>query len=92
MEAAVRSYHRAVRRFADMPTLEVCYSLAEMDEVMQRYRSRLAPSRPKRLARGLAKARTRDNPGHPRRVRLERRARQNMSSTAANVLVIRRIR
>jgi uncharacterized protein (DUF2252 family) len=46
----------------------------------------------KRLARGLAKARTRDDLGHPRRVRLERRARRNMSSTAATVLVIRRVR
>jgi hypothetical protein len=54
--------------------------------------SRLAPNRRKRLARGLARARTRDDLGHPRRVRLERRARRSMSSTAANVLVIRRIR
>ena len=65
--AAAREYQRAMRAFAEMPTLQVWYARADVEEVLQRYESELAPARRKRLTRGVAKARTRDNLGALRR-------------------------
>jgi uncharacterized protein (DUF2252 family) len=62
VEAAVRSYQRAMCRFAEMTNLEVWYSLAD-EAVMRRYQRRMGPVRRKRVTRGLARARTRDNLG-----------------------------
>src|SRR5918997_4286664 len=64
-EAAVRAvgrgYRRAMRRFAEMTTLEVWYVQADVDELRARYLEDLSASRRKRLDHTLAKARTRDN-------------------------------
>ncbi|TQM13631.1 DUF2252 domain-containing protein [Pseudonocardia kunmingensis] len=59
----VRSYREAMRRFARQRGLEVWYARADVDEIRARYEDALAASRRKRVARDLAKARTRDNLG-----------------------------
>jgi uncharacterized protein (DUF2252 family) len=67
LRAATREYQRAMRAFADMPTLQVWYAHAEVEEILRRYDSEMAPARRKRVDRGLAKARSRDNLGALRR-------------------------
>jgi uncharacterized protein (DUF2252 family) len=67
LRAVVREYQRAIRAFAQMPTLQVWYARADVEAVLQRYESEMTPTRRKRVARGLAKARTRDNLGALRR-------------------------
>jgi uncharacterized protein (DUF2252 family) len=61
--AGVAAYRRAMREFADMTTLEVWYARADMDSVQARVDEHLNRERRKRLARSMAKARTRDNLG-----------------------------
>jgi len=61
--AAVASYRRAIREFADTTTLEVWYAHADMDSVQDRVDEQLDRERRKQLARTMAKARTRDNLG-----------------------------
>ncbi|GAA1306232.1 DUF2252 domain-containing protein [Pseudonocardia xinjiangensis] len=67
LRTAAREYQRAMHSFAGMPTLEVWYARADVEEIRRRYESQLAATGRKRLARGLAKARTRDNLGALRR-------------------------
>jgi uncharacterized protein (DUF2252 family) len=59
--AAARSYREAMRGFAGQRGLEVWYARADVEEIRARYEN--TAQRRKRLARGLAKARTRDNIG-----------------------------
>ncbi|HEY4417891.1 MAG TPA: DUF2252 domain-containing protein [Pseudonocardia sp.] len=61
--ATVAAYRRAMREFADTTTLEVWYAHADMDSVQARVDEHLDRDRRKRLARSMAKARTRDNLG-----------------------------
>ncbi|MFD1515894.1 DUF2252 domain-containing protein [Pseudonocardia yunnanensis] len=61
--ATVAAYRRAMREFADATTLEVWYAHADMDSVQARVDEHLDRERRKRLARSMAKARTRDNLG-----------------------------
>ena len=67
LRAVLREYQRAMRGFAEMPTLQVWYAHAEVEAARRRYVGDLAPKRRRRLDRGLAKARTRDNLGALRR-------------------------
>lgn len=67
LRAAAQEYQRAMRAFAGMPTLQVWYARADVEEILRRYQSEMASARRKRLDRGLAKARTRDNLGALRR-------------------------
>lgn len=62
VETAARSYRHAMRRFAAMTTLDVWYARADVEEIRGRYERELGKGR-KRVDRGLAKARTRDNLG-----------------------------
>jgi uncharacterized protein (DUF2252 family) len=59
--AAVSRYRQAMRRFAGMTDLDVWYAHADMDEVRAQFESKLAPRQRKMVAKGLAKARTRDS-------------------------------
>jgi uncharacterized protein (DUF2252 family) len=71
LRAATREYQRAMRAFAAMPTLEVWYAHTDVEAILQRYESEMAPVRRRRLDKGLAKARTRDNLGALRRFATE---------------------
>ena len=59
--AAVRRYRDAMAEFAGMPTLEVWYARAEVDEVRAVAESRLSARRKKNLDKTLAKARSSDS-------------------------------
>lgn len=61
--SSVAAYRMAMRAFADRPTLEVWYAVAEMDELQKRLASKLGGGRRKALARNIAKAHTKDNLG-----------------------------
>ncbi len=61
--AAVRQYRESMRAFAEMPTLEVWYAIADVERVQQRIAAEMPASARKATARGLAKARTRDHLG-----------------------------
>jgi uncharacterized protein (DUF2252 family) len=63
VRAVGRGYRRAMRRFAEMTTLEVWYVQADVDELRARYLEDFGRSRRKRVDRTFAKARTRDNLG-----------------------------
>ena len=63
VETAGRSYREAIRAFAGMPNLEVWYALADVEQVKGQVEDQLNRERRKRLDKGLAKARTRDNLG-----------------------------
>ncbi|WP_067723155.1 DUF2252 domain-containing protein [Nocardia yamanashiensis] len=63
VEAAVRAYRLAMRRFADMGTLEVWYARADIDSLESLTAVRLRHAQRKRLARSSAKARSKDNLG-----------------------------
>ncbi len=58
--SAGRGYRQAMREFAGMTNLAVWYAHVDIDEVMQKYRSMLEPSRAKLTEQMLAKARARD--------------------------------
>jgi uncharacterized protein (DUF2252 family) len=63
VEAAARTYREAMRRFAEMPTVDVWYAHAEAEQIEAILTSRLKARGRKRLGRGFAKARTRDHLG-----------------------------
>jgi uncharacterized protein (DUF2252 family) len=54
-------YRTAMRQFAGMSDLDVWYSIADMEEFRQLYKSRLSSRQRKQVSKGLAKARTRDS-------------------------------
>jgi uncharacterized protein (DUF2252 family) len=59
--AAVTRYRQAMRSFAGMTNLDVWYAHADMDQIHAQFESRLQPRQRKNVAKGLAKARTRDS-------------------------------
>ena len=59
--AAVARYRQAMRSFAGMTDLDVWYAHADMDQLRAQFESRLQPRQRKTVAKGLAKARTRDS-------------------------------
>ena len=61
--AAVAAYRHAMREFAELPTLQVWYAMAEMEALQARLAPQLDRSRRKNLARTVSKARTKDNLG-----------------------------
>ena len=61
--AAVAAYRQAMREFAELPTLQVWYAMAEMEALQARLAPQLDRSRRKNLARTVSKARTKDNLG-----------------------------
>src|SRR6266700_2676182 len=61
VQRAVRRYRLAMAEFAGQPNLAVWYASADVESVRQRLAQRLAPQQSKRLAKGVAKARTKDS-------------------------------
>ncbi len=59
--AAVTRYRQAMRSFAGMTDLDVWYAHADMDQLRAQFESQLQPRQRKTVAKGLAKARTRDS-------------------------------
>jgi uncharacterized protein (DUF2252 family) len=59
--AAVARYRQAMRSFAGMTNLDVWYAHADMDQLRAQFESQLQPRQRKTVAKGLAKARTRDS-------------------------------
>jgi uncharacterized protein (DUF2252 family) len=63
VESAARTYRETMHTFAERPTLDVWYAFAEADQIKALLTPQLKTSGRKRLGRGFAKARTRDNLG-----------------------------
>src|SRR5262249_26294551 len=61
VRAAAARYRIAMRTFSGQSNLEVFYASADVGELQQRLRDRLASRERARLAKGAAKARTRDS-------------------------------
>ena len=61
VEATVREYREAMREFAAMGHLEVCYASVDVDALLERFGSQVDPKRVRALERNVAKARTRDS-------------------------------
>jgi uncharacterized protein (DUF2252 family) len=61
--AAVAAYRQAMREFAELPTLQVWYAMAEMEALQARLAPKLDRSRRKNLAHTVSKARTKDHLG-----------------------------
>src|SRR5579859_1368387 len=61
VRAAVRRYRLTMAMFAGQPNLAVFYATADVGEVQRRLRSRLTAGQRARLAKGVARARTRDS-------------------------------
>jgi len=61
VRAAVGRYRLAMRMFAAQTNLEVFYASADVDEISQRIHDRLTSRQRTRLAKGSAKAKTRDS-------------------------------
>jgi hypothetical protein len=61
--SAVAAYRQAMREFAELPTLQVWYAMAEMEALQARLAPQLDRRRRKNLARTVSKARTKDNLG-----------------------------
>ncbi|MGE5292460.1 MAG: DUF2252 domain-containing protein [Micromonosporaceae bacterium] len=59
--ATAARYRTAMRTFAGMRNLDVWYARAEVDEIVARFQSMMDARRHKLLAKGVAKARTRDS-------------------------------
>jgi uncharacterized protein (DUF2252 family) len=59
--AAVGRYRQAMRDFAAMANLDVWYARADMDELQAQFESQLKVRQRQAVAKGLAKARTRDS-------------------------------
>jgi uncharacterized protein (DUF2252 family) len=59
--AAVGSYRQAMRGFAGMTNLDVWYAHADMDQVRTQFEAQMQARQRKAVAKGLAKARTRDS-------------------------------
>jgi uncharacterized protein (DUF2252 family) len=61
VEATVRAYREAMRRFASMRTLDVWYAHADVDRFLAGRATALRPAGRRTLNRTVAKARTRDS-------------------------------
>src|SRR5215471_14760275 len=61
VRAAAGRYRQAMREFAGQPNLEVFYASADVDEIRRRLQQRLTAQQRSRLAKGEAKARTRES-------------------------------
>ncbi len=61
VQAAVRRYRLAMTEFAAQPNLAVWYASADVDAVRQRLAQQITAQQNKRLAKGEAKARTKDS-------------------------------
>jgi uncharacterized protein (DUF2252 family) len=61
VRSAVRRYRLAMSEFASKPNLAVWYANADIDAVRQRLDQRLGAQQRDRLAKGVAKARTKDS-------------------------------
>jgi uncharacterized protein (DUF2252 family) len=61
VEATVRAYREAMRRFAAMRTLDVWYAHADVDRFLAGRAAALRPAGRRTLTRTVAKARTRDS-------------------------------
>jgi len=61
VQACARRYRAAMRNFSGQSNLGVWYASADTDLLQEQLRSRLKQSQRRRLAKGLAKARTRDS-------------------------------
>jgi uncharacterized protein (DUF2252 family) len=59
--AMVASYRNSMRSFAGMGNLDVWFTQTDVDQLRQRYQSQLAQGSRRRLAKGLAKATSRNN-------------------------------
>ncbi len=59
--ACVARYRTAMRRFATMTNLDVWYAHAELDDLQAQYQSLMNARQRKRVAEGIAKARTKDS-------------------------------
>jgi uncharacterized protein (DUF2252 family) len=59
--ATVASYRRSMRGFAGMGNLDVWYAHADMEQLLAQFAFRLKARQRKLVAKGLAKARTRDS-------------------------------
>ncbi|GAY10025.1 hypothetical protein TOK_4381 [Pseudonocardia sp. N23] len=63
VESSVAGYRRAMREFAEMPTLDVWYATADIEAERTRLAPRLERRHRKNIARTVAKAYTKDNLG-----------------------------
>ena len=61
VRAAVRAYREAMRRFAEMRTVDVWYARLDVGEQFARWSAQLSPSRAKNLDKSLEKARRKDS-------------------------------
>jgi uncharacterized protein (DUF2252 family) len=61
VRASVARYRAAMRRFAGMGNLDVWYAHAELDDLRAEFGATLDKRQRKSVAKGMAKARTRDN-------------------------------
>jgi uncharacterized protein (DUF2252 family) len=61
--ATVRQYRKAMRAFAEMPTLDVWYAVADVEKVREQIGAQMSLPDRRATARELAKARTRNNLG-----------------------------
>ncbi len=61
VESSVAGYRRAMREFAEMPTLDVWYATADIEAERTRLAPRLERRHRKNIARTVAKAYTKDN-------------------------------
>jgi uncharacterized protein (DUF2252 family) len=61
VQSAVRRYRLAMAGFASQPNLDVWYASADIDQVRQRLSHRIGAQQRERLAKGAAKARTKDS-------------------------------
>jgi uncharacterized protein (DUF2252 family) len=59
--ATVASYRQAMRSFATMTNLDIWYAHADVDQLRAQFESQLKARQRKTLAKGAAKARTRDS-------------------------------
>lgn len=59
--ATVAGYRRAMRNFAKMTDLDVWYAHADLDQLLAQFDSQLKTRQRKLVAKGMAKARTRDS-------------------------------
>jgi uncharacterized protein (DUF2252 family) len=59
--ATVSAYREAIRRFADMRTIDVWYARFDVDEQFARLSQRVSAARRRQVEKGLAKARGKDS-------------------------------
>ncbi len=61
VEAAVRAYREAMRRYAEMRTVDVWYSRLDVADLFDRWSKGMSPKKRKRLDRTMAAARRKDS-------------------------------